>query len=184
MRHIQNWQMMGKQCILGKSTFAAKGVSAEVPDIRHKCTFKFPFWFSRSVRWTPCISAGQLDDLDASAMLSRGTADGGWCWQRRRLVWRPVSWSSACLLLACFLFVGLFGWLAGYVVVWLCVFAFSSVRRSSLSVRPAGAYLGFYDLAERLLGWWAVTPGGGGGGVGGGGGCGGCGGRGRGRFGW
>ena len=71
--------------------------------------------------------------------------------------------------------VGLVGWLVGWCVV-VCV---CFLVRPSLFLRPAGAYLDFYDLAERLLGWWAVTPGGGGGC-----GCGCGGGGGGGRFGW
>ena len=93
-----------------------------------------------------------------------------------------LSMSFACLLFVCWL-VWLVGWVCGGVVVCVCFLVRPSFVVVCSSCRCL--YLGFYDLAERLLGWWAVTPGGGGGGVGGcGGGCGGCGGRGRGRFGW
>ena len=284
MRHIQNWQMMGKQCILGKSTFAARVFQPKCPTLGINARLSFHFDFQdpfdehlaslrgSSMIWMPlpCSAVAQrmVDGAGNVAgwfggrspgpqhvfcllafcllaclvgwlgmwwcgcvcLLSRpsvvrrclfvlqvpilgllrpgGAAPwmvGGyarwwwrWCWWLWWLWWLWWSWSWSvrlvvvlcCCVVCLFGWFGWFGWLAGCVVVWLCVclFAFSSARRSSLFVRPAGAYLDFYDLAERLLGWWAVTPGGGGGGGvvvvggGGGGGCGGC--RGRGRFGW
>lgn len=67
--------------------------------------------------------------LPCSAVAQR-MADGAGNLAGRRF---PSPGHVFCLL-ACFLFVGLFGWfgwfvgwLAGYVVVWWCVFAFSCV---------------------------------------------------------
>lgn len=45
MRHIQNWQVVGKLCILGKPTFAARALDAKSPTLGINTLLSFHFDF-------------------------------------------------------------------------------------------------------------------------------------------